>query len=238
MTRQTSKGTCNLCHSTMSKAGMTKHLETCLQKTIAAEVGSGGQQKVRKVKVYQLLVDGRGDPSYWMHLQVTTVTTLAALDSFLRGIWLECCGHLSEFEIGGERYIVDAGIHDDWGMSGKSMRVRLDKVFSPGQICTYEYDFGTTTELRLKVIAEREVAAKVKAIEVLARNEAPPILCGVCGQRATQVCSQCAYETTGWLCDACTQNHECGEEMMLPVVNSPRTGMCGYTGADPAYSVW
>lgn len=238
MTRQTSKGTCNLCHSTMSKAGMTKHLETCLQKAIATEVGSGGQQKVRKVKVYQVLVDGRNDPTYWMHLQVTTGTTLAALDSFLRGIWLECCGHLSAFEIGGEHYNVDAGMHDDWGMGGKSMQVRLDRVLSPGQTCSYEYDFGTTTELRLKVIAEREVAAKVKAIEVLARNEAPPILCGVCGQRATQVCSQCAYETIGWLCDACAQNHECGEEMMLPVVNSPRTGMCGYTGADPAYSVW
>jgi len=55
-------------------------------------------------------------------------------------------------------------------MDEKSMRVRLDKVLSPGQSCSYEYDYGTTTELKLKVIADREVEAKGKAIEVLARN--------------------------------------------------------------------
>ena len=30
--------------------------------------------------------------------------TLADLDDFLRAIWLECCGHLSEFTIGGTSY--------------------------------------------------------------------------------------------------------------------------------------
>jgi hypothetical protein len=28
----------------------------------------------------------------------------------------------------------------------------------------------------------------------------------------------------------CAGGHECGEEMLLPVVNSPRVAMCGYTG--------
>jgi hypothetical protein len=28
-----------------------------------------------------------------------------------------------------------------------------------------------------------------------------------------------------------SEEHECGEEALLPVVNSPRMGMCGYTGA-------
>jgi hypothetical protein len=48
---------------------------------------------------------------------------------------LECCGHLSAFEIGGVRYAVDAGMDDGWDMDEKSMRVCLDKVFSPGQTC-------------------------------------------------------------------------------------------------------
>lgn len=26
------------------------------------------------------------------------------------------------------------------------------------------------------------------------------------------------------------KTHECGEDMLLPVVNSPRVGMCDYTG--------
>ncbi len=32
--------------------------------------------------------------------------TLADLDDFLRGIWLECCGHLSSFDIEGVTYTV------------------------------------------------------------------------------------------------------------------------------------
>lgn len=30
----------------------------------------------------------------------------------------------------------------------------------------------------------------------------------------------------------CTQKHDCGEDMLLPLVNSPRASMCGYTGND------
>jgi hypothetical protein len=52
----------------------------------------------------------------------------------------------------------------------------------------------------------------------------------VCGQEATQVCTQCIYEDEGWLCDACVSEHKCGDEMCLPVVNTPRVGMGGYTG--------
>jgi hypothetical protein len=119
---------------------------------------------------------------------------------------------------------------DEWGMDEKSMRVRLDKALNPGQTCSYEYDYGTTTELRLKVISEREVEAKGKAIQVLARNSPPVILCERCGKPATNVCSQCIFDDKGWLCDDCAEEHECGEEMLLPVVNSPRVGMCAYTG--------
>ena len=165
-----------------------------------------------------------------MHLEVTANTTLAALDRFLRETWLECCGHLSAFEIGDIRYAIDAGMDDEWGMDEKSMRVRLDKALSSGQTCSYEYDYGTTTELRLKVISEREVEAKGKAIQVLARNSPPAILCERCGKPATNVCSQCIFDDKGWLCDDCAEEHECGEEMLLPVVNSPRVGMCAYTG--------
>ena len=55
-------------------------------------------------------------------------------------------------------------------------------------------------------------------------------MCGVCGKPATQVCTECMWENTGWLCDECASKHDTDEEMFLPVVNSPRVGMCGYTG--------
>ncbi len=229
MARQISQGTCTSCHGEFSKSAMTRHLETCEQRAITA-AKAGSKQKAQQTRKLHLVVEGRELPMYWMHLEVTASTTLATLDQFLRNTWLECCGHLSAFEIGSARYAVDAGMYDDWDMGEKSMRVRLEKVLSPGQTCSYEYDYGTTTELKLRVISEYEVETKGKAIQVLVRNTPPVILCELCGKPATEVCSQCIFDDKGWLCDDCAKEHECGEEMLLPVVNSPRVGMCAYTG--------
>ena len=230
MTRQTSKGTCTFCHGEFSKATMSRHLETCQQRAVA-EAKVAGRQKTQKTSKFHLVVEGRDLPQYWMHLEVPASVTLTALDRFLRDTWLECCGHLSSFEIGGVRYAIDAGMFEEpFDMGDKSMRVRLEKVFSPGQTSFYEYDFGTTTELKLKVISEREAETKGKTVQVLARNNPPEFLCEVCGKPATSVCSQCIFDDKGWVCDACAENHECGEDMLLPVVNSPRVGMCAYTG--------
>jgi len=235
MTRQTSKGTCSFCHREFSKVSMTRHLEACEQRA-AIQAEAGSHQKARQTRTFHLVVAGYRLPMYWMHLEVSGGTTLATLDRFLRDTWLECCGHLSAFEIGGVRYTVDAGLYD-WDTGGKNMQVRLDKVLKPGQTYSYEYDFGSTTELTVKVISEQEVEAQKKAIQILARNNLPLVPCDVCGEPATTTCSQCVYEDKGCLCDACAKDHECGEEMLLPMVNSPRAGVCGYTGQDPAY-IW
>jgi len=209
---------------------MSRHLETCQQRA-AAEAKAGGRQKTQKTSKFHLVVEGRDLPQYWMHLEVPASATLTTLDRFLRDTWLECCGHLSAFEIGGVRYAIDAGMFEEpFDMGDKSMRVRLEKVFSPGRVSTYEYDFGTTTELKLKVISEREAETRGKTVQVLARNNPPEMLCEVCGKPATSVCSQCIFDDRGWVCDTCAENHECGEDMLLPVVNSPRVGMCAYTG--------
>ncbi|HOV83100.1 MAG TPA: hypothetical protein PLQ01_10565 [Methanothrix sp.] len=109
------------------------------------------------------------------------------------------------------------------------MKVALGKVISPGMKFEHIYDFGTSTELSLKFVSAREGFAQNKAVRILARNDPPDIRCQ-CGKPATSVCSICIYEGTGWVCDECAKEHECGEDMLLPVVNSPRVGMCGYTG--------
>lgn len=225
MSKTSSKGTCQFCQGVFSKAAMTRHLETCAQRTVVA--ASGSRKATKPTRFVHLLVEGRDQPQqYWMHLELPAEATLQTLDDFLRRTWLECCGHLSKFELAGVSY----ASYPDPEFGDKSMRVQVGGILSPGQQIFHEYDFGTTTELRLKVIAEREGAAKGKSIQVLARNEAPLIACQVCGKPATEVCSQCIYEGEGWLCDACAEEHACGEEMLLPVVNSPRVGMCGYTG--------
>jgi hypothetical protein len=171
-----------------------------------------------------------------MHLEVPADATLKGLDMFLRDIWLECCGHMSAFTIGETRYITGAGIDAMWVDMGfvprgeESMDVTLGEVLHPGMKFYHEYDFGTTTELTLKVLSEREGRTRGKSARILGRNEPPLIPCESCGKAATQVCSECIWSGKGWLCDGCAGKHECGEEMLLPVVNSPRVGMCGYTG--------
>lgn len=109
----------------------------------------------------------------------------------------------------------------------------LASVVKPGVNFSHEYDFGSTTELRLRQVSERTGPIVSRAVAVLARNNPPAIVCGACGQSATNVCMMCSRTDTGWLCDACAKRHPCngGEEgMMLPVVNSPRVGVCGYDG--------
>ncbi len=137
---------------------------------------------------------------------------------------------MSAFEIGGQRYVSGAGSLFEAEPDEHSLRVRLDRVLHPGLICFYEYDFGTTTELRLKVLTEEAREAQGQSIQLRASNTPPLIPCGGCGKPAASVCSQCVYEEQGWLCADCAKTHECGEDMLLPVVNSPRTGMCAYAG--------
>lgn len=220
MARQTSPGKCNLCGKTFGKVAMTRHLQECKEE----------HPDKGKEKVFHLLVEGRHSPHYWLHIEIPVSAKLARLDDFLRGIWLECCGHLSAFTIAGQRYDVSPE-SDPWtGVKDKSMSAALGNVLNVGDKFEHEYDFGTTTELALKVLAERAGALKSKDVRILARNDAPEFPCAVCGKPATQLCSMCVFAGDAGYCDEHAEEHECGEDYSLPVVNSPRVGMCGYTG--------
>jgi len=219
--RPASPGKCSLCGGIFDKAAMTQHLKSCKRKQEAAATPKTGA----KTKAFHLLVEGRYLAEYWMHLAVPAHATLDTLDRFLRDTWLECCGHMSAFEIDGTTYSVEPMDADEEGMD-----VKLKDVLAPGMKFSHEYDFGSTTHLRLKVVSEEQSGPTGRGIRVLARNEPPPIACVKCGQPAAQVCVQCLYSGKGWLCEKCASEHKCDEEMFLPVVNSPRVGVCGYTG--------
>ena len=214
MRTDTSMATCLLCKSKYTGTGMTKHLLTCLPKNL--EKGSK-QKKIKAQPFFHILIKGRYAPEYWLHLKLASNAKLKDLDQFLRDIWLECCGHMSAFMYG----------EKELGMGRK-----IGDVLSPGMELLHEYDFGTTTELLVKVLAEYEgPIQKKRPIEILARNEPLEILCDECGESlAVEICTECQWDGAGWLCESCAEDHECGEDMMLPVVNSPRTGVCGYGG--------
>ena len=175
--------------------------------------------------VFHLLIEGRGQPQYWLHVEAAATATLLDLDRFLRDIWVECCGHLSAFTIGQTSFSVSP----DEEFDDESMDVALGQVLGPGLKFRYEYDFGSTTELILNVLSVREGVVGDEAVQLLAENDPPLITCQ-CGKPAVRVCAQCMWEGAGWLCRDCADKHACGEEMLLPVVNSPRVGMCAYTG--------
>jgi hypothetical protein len=57
MTRQSSKGTCTFCYRDLSKASMTRHLESCEQRT-ATQGERESRQKAKKIKALHLVVEG------------------------------------------------------------------------------------------------------------------------------------------------------------------------------------
>lgn len=214
-------GTCSLCGKTFSRRSMGRHLESC-GLTAGGPLAATAPAKLCDPR-FHLFIDARYAPDYWLHLAVPAEETLGSLDGFLREIWVECCEHLSAFTIEGRQYAENP--------EESEMDVPLGRVLQPGMVFKYEYDFGSTTELRLKVVGFWDRQGEGGAIELLARNDAPQVACDECGKHnATQICTDCQCEGAGWLCDDCADLHECGSERLLPVVNSPRTGVCRYCG--------
>lgn len=185
---------------------MAAHLRKCLRRE-----GDGAT-----VDALLIRVQAQGTPMYWMDCALRIDANLKHLDTLLRRTWLECCGHLSEFSAGNRRRV---------GMS-----VSIEKALTlVGNRLGYEYDFGSTTALVVSDLGPVGVALG-KPIRVVARNEPPVWPCDVCGAPATEICTQCLYDDQGFCCAKHATQHECGADMLLPVVNSPRMGVCGYTG--------
>jgi hypothetical protein len=204
-----------------SLATIGRHLISCEKRREQLSKG-----KTHKTFILSIKGIGVTGYTYWMFLEVNPRLKLQDLDAFLRKRWVECCSHLSQFLINGQYYISDGAKEP----GEKSMNYKLKDLLKEGAEFLYEYDFGTTTILKLKVIKVDE--GMEDSIGILAINEAPKIPCAICGKEdATQICTECLYEgeETAFFCDKCAEKHE-HDDMLLPLVNSPRTGMCGYTG--------
>ncbi len=113
-----------------------------------------------------------------------------------------------------------------------SMNIKMKQICEPGATLTYIYDFGSSTELQVKIIDKVAVSfAENEDIILLSRNAKLLIPCDQCSKfPAKHICTQCIWDDAGWLCDKCAATHRCDEEWFLPVVNSPRAGVCAYIG--------
>ena len=175
--------------------------------------------------------------TYWLYIRIRKTATLRDVDDLIRRTWVECCGHLSAFSAGGVTYTSE----DDGGGGGapgtKTMGENAAAVIGKGGAVGYEYDLGTTTGLVVKSAGACSAAGMRRKAEVVARNGDLDLVCGACGKAPpTLVCTECVWgEQSPLLCKKCSKEHEHEGEpadpaLYLPVVNSPRMGMCAYTG--------
>jgi hypothetical protein len=202
--KKNSMGNCFICGVELGKVKMKNHV---IKEHSQTEGGEGA-----------VLVRVEGlDKNYWLLLDIAAKAVLKDLDSFLRQIWLECCGHMSVF------FGKSFGIEDEC-----DMRKRMHG-FNPGSKFRYIYDMGNSTELTISIIGETRRPKQRYPVRLLARNVAPEFTCA-CGKSASSICIECIYKVDNpFLCDDCAKTHE-HEEMMLPITNSPRMGECGYCG--------
>jgi hypothetical protein len=219
-------GTCTYCGEVVTKRSVTKHLEKCPKRLETLQITASSDRPVETL--WQLRIQDAYDKDFWLDLEMNGSASLDKLDKYLRVIWLECCGHLSKFTIGG------------WSGMDVGKARKADSIFEPGLVLRHLYDFGTTSETDIKVVGLREGKPTSKhPIALLARNQMPEAVCQECGQPAKWLCIECLYEEdkSGYLCDEHVEEHpheNYGEPM--PLINSPRTGMCGYEGpAEPPY---
>jgi hypothetical protein len=227
-------GTCELCDESLTWPGAKRHFAACAPEHDAKK---GDSQKL-----VHLRITAPHRPGYWLDVEVRDDARLEAIDRFLRNTWLECCGHLSRFDVRGIQY-VSAGLEPGgWSMPGgsfgaarteRSMNARVrDAMPAPGGRFAYEYDFGSSTNLLITVAGERSGRIGRASVRLLGRNTPLGWPCAFCGAPATEICPFCIHDAENpFVCSVhATDGHTCGEDGFLPVVNSPRMGVCGYTG--------
>ncbi len=220
------EGACTFCGKRATRGGMSRHLRSCAARKaafVSADAGPGEPETL-----VHLLVRDAYDGQFWLHLEMRGSAPLKKLDEYLRAIWLECCGHMSQFSHGG------------WGSDKIAMTRRAQDVLMPETELTHIYDFGTETVSLVKALDARTGKPLGKhPIMLMARNEMPDARCAECDQPGAFLCMECMYdeEASPVLCAAHAESHpheEYGDP--VPLVNSPRSGECGYEGpAEPPY---
>jgi hypothetical protein len=242
-----SEGKCLYCEKMYAKSGINRHLATHLKEKAAK--GKFGKSFLVKVEPEKSFVP---EP-YFLSLWIDGETDMDTFDHFLRYIWLECCGHESEFE--DLTIKTDDEIQNTMNnliMGGKieeflqivisfeaerkvSMSNEAKNVFRKGRILDYNYDFEDTTSLVITVMEEYPVKADSE-IELLSRNEPLSIMCSVCEIiPATLICTADTHLGKTIFCPQCAEKHsktcsDFDDYAARAVVNSPRKGKCCYTG--------
>ncbi len=220
--------TCGICGEEVKLSSAKLHLKKCRQQNPLPM----GKKETEK---FTLQIRGSYLKDYVLFVEMQGDRTLETLDDFLRRIWLECCGHLSAFTINGKTYdsCPEEFIFPDAEPHKEMFEIKLSEVLTLGLKFSYEYDFGSSTDLELEVIDVRKTFEKLPTKPILLmRNKAPQYKCCVCGDPATIISAvDFGLESGTLYCSTCAedQDESTGDEFYgMRLVNSPRTGVCAY----------
>ncbi len=216
-------GRCEGCGELFSKRAIGRHLDHCA----ALSAPPKGKKLAQALR---LVVESPGLSQYWLHIDAPLSLTLGHVDALLRSVWLECCDHLSGFDIGGVHYASNSDSDSDgWSYRPERAmtRTRIAEV-AAASAWKYDYDYGSTTRLRIRPVGLR--TAPAGSVRLVARNVAPTWPCIDCGAPATKICLDCQGESGGEVCQKCAKKHERHGDGLALLVNSPRAGVCGYNG--------
>lgn len=219
MARINKNGTCSYCKTTVPKRmnSLTSHLTNkCTERKSRSESAD--------TKHKLILIEDDYGGNYWLLIKARTSLKLQDLDRFLRDIWLECCGHLSDFSENREEISKNERLYN----------------FPDGTVLDYVYDYGTSTELKVKFLEEFFDCNEGNII-VLFRNKSPEFECCECGGKALYSCDYCFSDERDLYCEKCIKLHKCyrkvGKDCLAKIPNSPRMGECGYRGYEEDYVV-
>lgn len=206
---KTTEGNCYICGAKLGKTAMKNHILKL-------------HNEIADIQdCYLLKIEGKYNKDYWLYIDAPINKTLSDIDAFLRDIWLECCGHMSAFYYSGYDAI---------------KTTKKLNSFMPGDKIRHAYDFGSTTELLITFVAKIKRPRRKEAIRLLARNIPFHFTCHECGEPAQYILTECDYDMENpFYCKECAEKHEL-DDMMLPVTNSPRMGVCGYEGERDSYT--
>lgn len=221
-------GLCQYCGAEVTRPTAAAHLRACRERKAALKGKTSRRQSVYEPDAYYIRAEATYWPEFWLDLEVSGVAPLQDLDDYLRAIWLECCGHMSAFTLGG------------WGTPQLAKEAFVADVFRHKAKIMHVYDFGTESWTTLKRISVRKGQTTTRRpISLMVRNRLPEVVCLECGAPAGWLCVECVIEEDrmGFLCAKHRKNHPHDNYgAPLKVVNSPRLGLCGYTGpAKPPY---
>ena len=212
-TNENTKGNCYICGVNLDSTEMKEHI-------IEFHKGDENDQECLLLKV-----EGAYDNGYWLYIDVHMEKTLKSLDTFLRNVWLECCGHLSEF--------YECDHFPKYSTQGRFpiKNSRKMKTFAAGDRFFHIYDYGSTTEIAITVIGKTWRKPQRSIVRVIARNTPFVYKCDDCGKKAFYLCEVFIepFESQ-FYCFECSEKHEDDEHYLHRVTNSPRMGICAYDG--------